>query len=124
MPYEDANHVKFIHAHQIAKNTWRNGSTAASGMPAGDAVFELASERADRDDESEIEEQLELAGGPVWFVDRARLHPKPQPRCGRHESLQSQEGHLQVGPDSGSIRDDSPAAPPSPCCHRRRVCLV
>ena len=37
MSNEDANHVWFIHAHQIAKNTCRNGTSASSAWPSSTA---------------------------------------------------------------------------------------
>ena len=77
MPYDDANQVKFIQAHQIAKNTWRNANTPRPGVPAGDAVRELGGQRGNRDHEGEVEQQLEFAGGAMRFVDRARAHPDP-----------------------------------------------
>ncbi|GAA1693955.1 hypothetical protein GCM10009733_107230 [Nonomuraea maheshkhaliensis] len=61
--------MKFIHAHQMAKNTWRNGTSPGQAMTFSDGVRELRRDGRDRDHEGEIEEELVLARRAMRLVD-------------------------------------------------------
>ena len=68
MSNADANQVKFTHAHQIAKNTCRNGTTELERVAGPDRAREVVRQGRDGDHEGEVEQQLELARGAVWLV--------------------------------------------------------
>ena len=83
LSYADANHVKFIHAHQMAKNTISVAEEPRGHMRLGDRVVQFRSHGRHRHDEAEVEEQLERGRGPVRLGRVARRHRSAQ----HHASL-------------------------------------
>ncbi len=65
--------MKFIQAHQMAKNTMRNGPIV-SRCPSTMRVRELQHEGRDGDDEHQVEEQLERRGRAMVLVLIAAAH--------------------------------------------------
>ena len=73
--------MKFIHAHQMAKKTIRKPTSPCNRVRFSDRVMQPARGLRDRDDEDEVEEELERRGGPVVLVRRARGHPAVESRA-------------------------------------------
>ena len=64
----EANHVKFIHAHQIPKNAIRKPTMPWRMCPSTSSWWSDADGLGDGDDERQVDEQLERRRRPVLLV--------------------------------------------------------
>ena len=79
--WADANQVKFIHAHHTAKNVAANPHSAVAVCPPESSWCSAAGRPPDRDDEGQVEEQLERGRGPVLLVgSRTTARPRNRSR--------------------------------------------
>ena len=74
MSYDEANQVKFIQAHQIAKNTVAEESRPSAEWFSASEWWSWTAAPADRDDEDQVEEQLERARCPTRLSGVAGPH--------------------------------------------------
>ncbi len=75
--------MKFIHAHQMAKNTSGKRQQRITGVPVDQPVVEAAARLGDGDDERQVEEQLQRGGRPVFLVGVAGRHRCEQRHVGK-----------------------------------------
>ena len=71
----DANHVKLIHAQHTESSTKANPHTAVAMCASGDVMRQLVPRLRERDDERQVEQQLQWGDRAVPFVRIPAQHP-------------------------------------------------
>ncbi len=75
MSYADANQVKLIHAQTVANVANRNAVSAGPDVTRGEHVSEFGARDTERDDEGQVEQQLQWRGHPMALVGITARHP-------------------------------------------------
>ena len=104
--YADANQVKLIQAHDTANVAKAKPMIPSPDVVVGEEAGELVGRHPERDDERQVEEQLQRRGGAVHLVRVAAAH--------RDQAVPHPVGHGRSVGVSGRGQTASPSVSASP----------